>query len=54
MAAVFYYLIYNPAAGGGAAIPIFKQVKAVLDQRQLPYAIKTVLKIGRASCRERV
>ncbi|MBE7901328.1 acylglycerol kinase family protein, partial [Paenibacillus polymyxa] len=41
MAAVFYYLIYNPAAGGGAAIPIFKQVKAVLDQRQLPYAIKT-------------
>ena len=41
MTAVFYYIIYNPAAGGGSSIPIYKQVKAVLDQRHLAYAIKT-------------
>lgn len=37
MAAGFYYIIFNPAAGSGNAVKIYHAVKAELDARQIAY-----------------
>lgn len=40
MPAGFYYLIFNPAAGSGTAISVFKEVRKRLDEVGTPYEIK--------------
>ncbi|MCI2033502.1 MAG: diacylglycerol kinase family lipid kinase [Lactobacillus sp.] len=36
----FYYIIFNPAAGSGTAVEVFKKIKQVLDDRGIQYEIK--------------
>lgn len=40
MGAGFYYIIFNPAAGSGTAVPIFKEIRHTMDERHLDYEIK--------------
>ena len=40
MAAGFYYIIFNPAAGAGTAVDIFKKIQARLDDQHIAYEIK--------------
>ncbi|WP_179395294.1 diacylglycerol/lipid kinase family protein [Lacticaseibacillus absianus] len=48
MAAVFFYIIFNPAAGSGTSVATFKAVRQVLDDRQLPYEIRVSRYSGHA------
>ncbi|WP_225047348.1 diacylglycerol/lipid kinase family protein [Lacticaseibacillus kribbianus] len=48
MADVFYYIIFNPAAGSGTSVATFKAVRKVLDARKLPYEIRVSRYSGHA------
>ncbi|WP_461213547.1 diacylglycerol/lipid kinase family protein [Lacticaseibacillus sp. GG6-2] len=48
MAAGFYYIIFNPAAGSGTAVDVFKKIRAVLDERGIQYEIKVSRYAGHA------
>ncbi|WP_390408387.1 diacylglycerol/lipid kinase family protein [Lacticaseibacillus jixiensis] len=48
MAAGFYYIIFNPAAGSGTAIDTFKKIRQTLDERQIQYEIQVSRYSGHA------
>lgn len=40
MAAAFYYIIFNPAAGSGNAVKTLKAVRNVMNDRAIPYEVR--------------
>ncbi|WP_125703164.1 diacylglycerol/lipid kinase family protein [Lacticaseibacillus daqingensis] len=48
MAAVFFYIIFNPAAGSGTSVATFKAVRKVLDERHYDYEIRVSRYAGHA------
>ncbi|MFD1484272.1 diacylglycerol/lipid kinase family protein [Lacticaseibacillus baoqingensis] len=48
MQAGFFYIIFNPAAGSGTAVEVFKKIKQVLDDRKIQYEIKVSRYSGHA------
>ncbi|MFD1441845.1 diacylglycerol/lipid kinase family protein [Lacticaseibacillus hegangensis] len=40
MAAAFYYIIFNPAAGSGNAVDTLKAVRKVMNDRQIDYEVR--------------